>query len=59
MNIPSFNASDSKSFAAAFLELGALLGALLAGVYADRYSRGQAIVWACGESNYTLSIIIR
>ena len=39
-----------KSFAAAVLELGALLGALLAGVYADRYSRGQAIVWACGES---------
>ena len=28
----------------------ALLGALLAGVYIDRYSRGQAIVWTCGES---------
>ena len=50
MNTPSLDASDPKSLVAAFLELGALLGALLAGVYADRYSRGQAIVWACGES---------
>jgi hypothetical protein len=50
VNISSLDTFDPKSFAAAFLELGALLGALLAGVYADRYSRGQAIVWACGES---------
>ncbi|KIM36896.1 hypothetical protein M413DRAFT_281953 [Hebeloma cylindrosporum] len=36
-----------KGTMTAVLEFGALFGALLAGVYADRYSRGQAIVWAC------------
>ena len=29
------------------LELGALIGALIAGVYADRYTRGNAITYAC------------
>jgi MFS family permease len=32
---------------AAVLELGALMGALVAGVYADRYSRRHSIVVAC------------
>ena len=33
---------------AAVLELGALMGALIAGFYADRYSRRHSIVIACG-----------
>lgn len=36
-------------FEAAVLELGALFGALSAGVLADRYSRRQSIFAACGE----------
>ncbi|KAL5531871.1 hypothetical protein ACEPAF_5434 [Sanghuangporus sanghuang] len=31
----------------AMLEMGALLGALIAGIFADRYSRRQAILTAC------------
>ena len=46
--------SISPMSPAAVLELGALIGALAAGVYADRYSRAQSIVAACGE----LSVMI-
>ena len=35
---------------AAVLELGALIGALIAGVYADHYSRRRSIVFACSTS---------
>lgn len=35
---------------AAVLELGALMGALIAGIYADRYSRRHSIVVACSTS---------
>ena len=42
---------------AAMLELGALVGALLAGTLADRYSRRQAIFTACGEYLQFLSSI--
>ena len=35
---------------AAMLELGALLGALLAGTFTDRYSRRHSIFAACGMS---------
>ena len=35
---------------AAVLELGALMGALIAGVYADRYSRRHSIVLASSTS---------
>jgi hypothetical protein len=35
---------------AAVLELGALMGALIAGVYADRYSRRHSIVIASSTS---------
>jgi hypothetical protein len=35
---------------AAVLELGALMGALIAGVYADHYSRRHSIVLASGTS---------
>ena len=37
---------------AAMLELGALVGALLAGVLADRFSRKTSILVACGESTF-------
>ncbi|KDR69748.1 hypothetical protein GALMADRAFT_907602 [Galerina marginata CBS 339.88] len=36
-----------KGIMTAVLELGALIGALSAGVYADRYSRARSIVFAC------------
>lgn len=36
--------------AAAMLELGALMGALLAGVLADKYSRKQSFFVACSKS---------
>ncbi|KAH9475783.1 putative metabolite transport protein CsbC [Psilocybe cubensis] len=36
-----------KGIMTAVLELGALTGALSAGVYADRYSRSSAIIFAC------------
>ncbi|KXN87074.1 putative glucose transporter rco-3 [Leucoagaricus sp. SymC.cos] len=36
-----------KGIMTAALELGALAGALCAGIYAERYSRGKAIVIAC------------
>ncbi|TFK33820.1 general substrate transporter [Crucibulum laeve] len=36
-----------KGIMTAVLELGALVGALAAGIFADRYSRGQAIIIAC------------
>lgn len=42
--------SDLHALPAAMLEMGALLGALLAGVLADRYSRNRSILVACGES---------
>lgn len=32
------------------LELGSLIGALIAGIFADRFSRRQAIMLACGKS---------
>ena len=35
-------------FTAAMLELGALVGALLAGVLADRYPRKHSFFTACG-----------
>ena len=35
---------------AAVLELGALMGALIAGVYADRYSRRHSILLAASTS---------
>ena len=38
-------------FTAAMLELGALVGALLAGVLADRYSRKHSFFAACGTSS--------
>lgn len=34
---------------AAVLELGSLVGALMAGVFADKYTRRQSIFTACGE----------
>jgi len=37
--------------AAAVLELGALIGALTAGVFTNRYSRGTSIVAACCKSS--------
>jgi MFS family permease len=43
---------------AAVLELGALLGALGAGVFADRYSRGTSIVVACGENAFFFGLRI-
>ncbi|KAF9552596.1 general substrate transporter [Agrocybe pediades] len=36
-----------KGVMTAVLELGALIGAITAGVYADRYTRGNAITYAC------------
>lgn len=30
------------------LELGSLLGAIITGMFADRFSRRQAIIFACG-----------
>lgn len=38
------------------LELGALLGALLAGAFADRYSRRQSIFAACGTSLHLTTV---
>jgi len=37
--------------AAAVLELGALIGALIAGIFTNRYSRGTSIVVACCKSS--------
>jgi len=45
---------STESCLAAVLELGALVGALLAGVYADRYSRRHSIVAACSKLLLTL-----
>ena len=39
---------------AAMLELGSLAGALTAGVLADRFSRRQSILAACGEYSPSL-----
>ena len=41
--------------AAAVLELGALTGALMAGVFADRYSRRQSIFSACRKRLHLLA----
>lgn len=43
---------------AAMLELGALVGALLAGMLADRYSRRQSIFSACGMYRPFFSLFI-
>lgn len=37
--------------AAAVLELGALIGALIAGIFTNRYTRGTSIVAACCKSS--------
>jgi len=37
---------------AAVLELGALIGALIAGVFTNRYSRGTSIFTACSKNNF-------
>ncbi len=44
--------------AAAMLELGALAGALLAGTFADRYSRKISIFSACGKTVSCLENIL-
>lgn len=38
---------------AAVLELGALFGALIAGTFADRYSRRQSIFVSCGTDYHS------
>ena len=43
---------------AAMLELGSLLGAFIAGTFADRFSRRQSIVVACGGQNHLLACAI-
>lgn len=44
-------ARESAFTAAAVLELGALFGALLSGILADKYSRRHCIFLASGESS--------
>lgn len=45
---------ETHPFPAAVLELGALVGALFAGYFADKYSRRYSIIFACSKL-YNLS----
>lgn len=42
--------------AAAVLELGALIGALTAGIFTNRYSRGTSIIAACCKSSFCIEL---